>query len=291
MEGNLTSRINNIANIPCYNYIIKNCFNNIDILNHNKTTINILNNDCRNFISLLHSIQSSLLGCYLDYLLRRIISEQINILFFDSRADKICNLNIASIKFDNKEFIFDKLPIKMSDCYEKTKNTGFYNTKDILLEIFITSLSHTFSFCGIPDQDKVNNIINIIQNTENIIELLYLPLQNLCSDLLNNNYNDVLLNQALGYKIPLLNNKCIPSDCDLIINNNLYDIKCTNKKNSIYEILQLLGYSSLLKCNSNINRKIDNICIINLLQGKIISYNINYINDEQIINYLKILTK
>ena len=32
MDGNLTTRINNINNIPCYNYIIKNVFNNIDIL-------------------------------------------------------------------------------------------------------------------------------------------------------------------------------------------------------------------------------------------------------------------
>jgi hypothetical protein len=77
MYGNLTNRIKNIANNPCYHYITKYCFENIDILNHNKTIINILNVDCINFISSLHSIQASLIGTYLDYLLRRIICELI----------------------------------------------------------------------------------------------------------------------------------------------------------------------------------------------------------------------
>jgi hypothetical protein len=95
----------------------------------------------------------------------------------------------------------------------------------------------------------------------------------------------------LGYSIPLLENKKIPSDCDLVIDDVLYDIKCTSGEKLIYEILQLLGYASLLECNPNFNKKINNVSIINLLQGYIMNYDISYITKEQMIKYLKILTK
>ena len=75
----------------------------------------------------------------------------------------------------------------------------------------------------------------------------------------------------------------------LFSTNDLQTI--TSKDNSIYEILQLLGYSSLLNLNPKFNRKIENICIINLLQGNMINYDISYIDNEQMVNYLKILTK
>lgn len=292
MCGNLTNRIKNITNQPCYYYIIKNVFNNIDILQTNKQTKQILNTDCMIFIKSLHSIEPSLTGTYLDYLMRRIICEKTNKLFYDGRAEDIDihREYIASISCDNKEFIFDKLPITMNDSYKYTKDTNFYETKNILLEIFITSLSHTLAFGGIPNQDKVNNIIHLIQNTPNIVELFYKPIREICVELLENQ-NDILLNPALGFLIPLLNNKSIPSDCDLVINNVLYDIKCTCGDNYIYEILQLLGYASLLSCVPKFNKKINNISVINLLQGYMINYDISYITIEQMINYLEILTK
>ena len=300
MIGNLTSRIKHIANKPCYFYIIKNIFNNIDISQYNKTTKLILNNVCITFIKTLHMIEPSLIGVFLDYLMRRIICEKTNKIFCDNRADTFCNITQTSVSNNDKEFIFSNLPISMNDSYKNVKDTIHYKTENILIEIFITSLSHTLAFCGIPNQDKVNNIIYLIQNTPNIIEIFLTPLNNLCSEL-SNESNDILLNSTLGYKIPLLDNKNIPSDCDLIINDILYDIKCTGKDNSIYEILQLLGYASLANCGAirwdpnymkNIfNKKINNISIINLLQGYIINYDISYITIEQMINYLKILTK
>jgi hypothetical protein len=292
MNGSLTSRIKKIDNNSCYYYIIKNVFDNIDILQHNKTSKPILNSNCINFIKKIHTIEPSLTGTFLDYLMRRIICEKTNEIFYDSRAEIECDdMNIQmSISSNNKEFLFSKLPISMNDSYKNTKDTKLYKTKNILLEIFITSLSHTLAFYGIPNQDKINNIINLIQNTSNIIELFYLPLDQLCVELLNNK-SDILLNPSLGGKIPLLNNKNIPSDCDIVINDILYDIKCTCGDNTIYEILQLLGYSALLNCVPKFNKKINNISIINLLQGYIINYDISYITKEQMINYLKILTK
>ena len=288
MSGNLTDRIKKISNQPCYHHIIKNIFEN-DILQTNKQIKQILNEDCVNFIKMLHNIQPSLTGTFLDYLMRRIICEKTNNIFYDSRAYFECKCK-PEINDDSKQFSFDNLSIPINDSYLRATNTQHYQSKNILLEIFISSLSHTLAFGGIPNQDKVDNIIHLIQNTQNIIELFYIPIEELCIELLGNN-PDILLNPSLGYKISLLNDKNIPSDCDLVINDVLYDIKCTIGNNSIYEILQLMGYTSLLKFVPNYNKKINNVCIINLLQGCIINYDISYITTEQMMNYLKFLTR
>ena len=132
MLGNLTQIIRNISNKPCYFYIMKECFQNVDILN-NKTSTNILNEDCIIFIKRLHTIESSLAGVFLDYLFRRIISEQINTLFYDNRAERECNMNRISISYNDKIFMFDKLPITMNESYTKTKDVLLYKTETILL--------------------------------------------------------------------------------------------------------------------------------------------------------------
>ena len=407
MVGNLTTRIKNISNKPCYYYIMKECFNNIDPSNFNKTSKKILNDECIHFIKKLHFIDSSLTGIFLDYLVRRIICEIKKIHFHDSRAegqiyndnkinlildneevwtfirnddfdswavfkepsiksDKIISidqcdnfivkdkknewLNIEyrnyngwiryrvpnCVDFDNKEFdkneyienkyiqraehnttihicshgcikrfeqtIFngrmpDYLPECKFDeclniCYEKSTNTELYTSIDIIKELFITSLSHSVSFGGCPEQTKVNGIFDLINYTTNLEDIFYLPLKNMCQKLVKENETqNILLNPALGYPIELLDNKNVPADCDLVINNYLYDIKCTSGEKSLYEILQLLGYASLLNCNSTFNNKVDNISIINLLQGYIVNYDISYITKDQMVNYLRILTK
>lgn len=177
-------------------------------------------------------------------------------------------------------------------CYEKSKNTEIYASNDIMKELFITSLSHTTSFGECPDQKKFNEVLDLIKYTTNIEDMFYSPLKNMCQELVKENEtSNILLNPALGFQIPLLDNKNIPSDCDLVINDNLYDIKCTCGDNSIYEILQLLGYASLLNCVPKFNRKINNILIVNLLQGYIVDYDISYITTNQMVNYLRILTK
>jgi hypothetical protein len=333
MSGNLTMRIKNISNQPCYNYIMQNCFNNADF--YNKLKKNILNETCLNFIKQLHVIQPSLTGVYLDYLLRRIICEIVDKPFYDNRTEGI--LNCCMHEFVN-------LPISIDECYIKTKDTNLYKTYDILLEIFITSLSHTLSFSSFLDTNKVSEIINLIETTIDIKNILVNSLKNLCYKLLRHNaindpeqkiytFNDeevetiredevgayirvdeiyhtgrnkelityykmlkkneinILLNPTLGYKIPEINNKRIPADCDLIINNTLYDIKCTIGENSIYEILQLMGYASLINCNNLFTKKINYISVINCLQGYITTYDISNITNEQMINYLKILTR
>lgn len=302
MLGNLTTRIKNISNKPCYHYIMKECFNNVDVLEFNKTKKSILNEKCIQFIKILHSVSASLTGTFLDYLMRRIICEITQVLFYDSRASKhaLNSKDISSVTWvENDEFIgfeYDgirktHLPLNMLESYNKTQDTMLYKTHNIVVEIFISSLSHSLAFGGCPKQEDIDKMVNLLQNDNIGIEKLIIPLQQLCLDLLNKNSN-VLLNPALGYSIELLDNKSIPSDCDLVINNYLYDIKCTSGEKYVYEILQLLGYASLLNCNSKfIKNKVDNISIINLLQGYIVNYDISFITKEQMINYLRILTK
>jgi hypothetical protein len=191
----------------------------------------------------------------------------------------------------NTEINITYFPLNMLECYNKVKNVSLYKTESILLEIFITSLSHTI--CINKDnahiyQNTVDDIVGLITTTNNIIELLVVPLRIICLDLLKTNRN-VLLNPNIRCrKNPLLN---IKGDCDVVINNTLYDLKCTVGNNYIAQMLQLLGYASLINCNPELQRKIDTVSIVNLLQGTIVHYNISSINDNQMIEYLKILTR
>lgn len=283
ISGSLTQRVKNIANKPCYYYITNNILDNNDILHENKEVTQILNNDCINFIKLLHNIDACLTGSFLDYLIRRIIAEKNNEKFYDSRADFIQeNLFSMKLYYDNK------LPQSMHNSYQITKNTNLYKSQNILIEIFITSLSHSLAFSKCPSKDKVLNIINILE-IENINELFYTPIEDLCNILLNNEENNIILNPSLDYNIPLLNDKSIAADCDIVINKNLYDIKCCSTENEIYEILQLLGYACLLKTIPEYNIKINTISIINLFTGCIIKYDISHLSIENMVNFLEII--
>jgi len=168
MVGNLTTRIKNISNKPCYHYIMKECFNNIDYSNFNKTIKKILNDECIQFIKTMHSIDSSLTGTFFDYLVRRIICE-------------ITKKTWTYIRNDD------------------------FNSWAVFKEPSI----------------KSDKIISIDQ-------------------------------------------------CDNFIVKD----------------------KSLLNCNSTkFHNKVDNISIINLLQGYIVNYDISYITKDQMVNYLRFLTK
>jgi hypothetical protein len=82
----------------------------------------------------------------------------------------------------------------------------------------------------------------------------------------------------------------IPSDCDIVIDDTLIDIKCTGGNKDISEILQLLGYASLLKYNPKYNMRMNHICIINLLHGECKIYNIENILDDNLLDYVRLLT-
>jgi len=299
MVGNLTQRIMNLDNIPCYQYIVKNVFNNIDILKYNKSFRYILNPSCILFIKKIHSIEPRLNGSFLDYLIRRMICDLLDRDFHDTRATHVCQKIIPvndedkqkEEKAEQKEDL-NVLIESISTSYTKCKNISLYKSKDILKDIFITSLSHSIYFGWQPSQIKIDSILNLLSDG---YEILTDSLKVLCEILLERGvddliHRDILLNPDLGYNIPELN-KSIPADCDMIINNIIYDIKCTKDIGGIYELLQLLGYSALVDCSPSLNKRIEHVSTVNLLQGCIVSYDITAFNKEHMLNYLRILTK
>ena len=303
MVGNLTQRIKIFDNIPCYRYIIKNVFNNIDILRDNISFRYILNVNSVKFIKKIHSIEPRLNGSFLNYLIRRIICEITDKEFYDQRANDLCQnitldkkeeLNLEDKKEDKKELnlLLDNISLSYTKCKDMS-----HRTKDIIKDIFMTSLSHGISFGWHPDNIKINAIITLLSND---CEILIDSLKKLCDDIIPSDRTDILLNPSLGYNIPEIN-KSIPADCDIMINNVIYSIKCTKDIKSINDLLQLLGYSALVDCSptlnkriehiSILNKRIEHITILNLLEGCIVSYDITAFNKEHMLNYLRILTK
>ena len=193
-SGSLTDRLKNINSNIFYNSIYRNIFNN----NYNDSIkkYNILPLKCTNIVKLLHSIDPSITGSFIDYLIRRIICELLNIDFDDSRAswllnsiDHICNSEDCryNIEFEYQdEEAFKKnctLPYCRLHSYNLTKLTNLYKTQDIIKEIFITSLSHGEAFGMCPNQDNVNRILEILGS--NLFDL-YTPLMILCKNIIEN---------------------------------------------------------------------------------------------------------
>ena len=168
------------------------------------------------------------------------------------------------------------------ECYNKVKDTTNYKIKDIVVDIFIVSFCHSESFGGCPNQEKVELLVNEIKGPTFYNDFI-IPFQDYCNKLVSNT-NNIYLNPVTGCK----ENK-IPSDCDLIIDDKMIDIKCTKGDNSISEMLQLFGYSSLIYSNPNINVDIKYISIINIFKGYEYIYDISNITCNSLLDYLKLL--
>jgi hypothetical protein len=288
MSGSLTNRVRIISNKVCFNYIISNIFNNSNLF-ENSVTTEILNVNYLNFIRLMNNIDASVTGIFIDYLMRRILCEMVNREFSDSRAKHNCDYNIYKMYIEHDdEFIFDRLNIYIKDCLLRVTDKK-YKTKNILIDILIVSLSHKMAFSENINQKHINDLIMLIKNTHDILNIFYNPLHELCVFILKDN-KCLMLNPDLSGRIKIIN-KILPADCDLVINDNLYDFKCTSRNNTIYDILQLLGYAALLRCVPEFNKKINSVFILNLLQGFMIKYDISNVSEQQMLSYLRLLTK
>lgn len=170
-------------------------------------------------------------------------------------------------------------PLCQNICYMKAQDTQEYNTKDIIKEIYILSCVHTEAFYECPPQDKFDKILDLLDKIDS--NSFISPLFQLCNTLLSN-VSNVLLNPTLGDK------DTMPADCDLVLDNTLADIKCTKNMQHITEILQLLAYNSLI--NKKYNIDIKNVCIINLLLGVCVVYNVENISKKNSLDYLNLLT-
>jgi hypothetical protein len=209
------------------------------------------------------------------------------------------NIHICSkgCKYDIEQTKYFGFPEYINTCYleycqyisyEKVKDTKQYKTVDILYDIFATSLCHIESFGSCPNQEIFNAFYNKLKSIT--IDYFVGPLFEMCKTLIHDKTN-ILLNPALGEPLTNLKNASIPADADLVIDDSIYDIKCTKKGNEYYEVLQLLGYSGLLLLNEKFEHKINNMIILNILEGTLINYNISYLEKDNFIKYIQLLTK
>lgn len=182
-------------------------------------------------------------------------------------------------------------PVCRVESYKKIKDTINYKTKDIIPEIFISSICHSESFTSgtscinMKTFGKMYSIISSELFLENLTQHIINPLIQYFTNYISD--KSVLLNPMLGGKYEY----SIPADCDIVVDDTLIDIKCTIGDNSSYEIMQLLGYSALLQNNPTYNKRINQISILNLLEGSILFYDTSHISNQQYLSFLKILTQ
>lgn len=209
-------------------------------------------------------------------------------------VDHFC-INGCVSKFE-QEIFYGKMPNSVSKCklhkclnvcYDKVKDVKRYKTTDIIEEIFLVSLFHCKSFGQCPNQNSVEKIVKELKNTSFKEFVAYIG--DIFSQFISDK-TELYLNPALGGKIDKMD-KQIPSDCDIVIDDMLMELKCTNNtKNLKYEILQLLAYASLLKHNKKYDRRINYIAIFNILHGTITIHNIKHISNDDLYEYIKLLT-
>ncbi len=199
-----------------------------------------------------------------------------------------CKYRIEQVCFgeeENRKDRFCQIPSCQNLAYSLAKHTETYATENILPDIFICSLCHTEAFGRKPKQEEVLKIYKLLSN-EAVVKKLYPAIKDLCEELLDQKTN-ILLNPGLGCN-------GIPADADLILDDTLYDIKCTKSKtkdsDDVYEIEQLLGYVSLYTSEEE-QLKIKKISILNLLEGKQKEFHIDYITKEQLARYLRLLSR
>lgn len=211
------------------------------------------------------------------------------------------NIHMCSkgCKYDVEQSVYFMQPEYINSCslescqyvsYEKVKDIATYKTKDIIYDIFATSLCHTEAFGFCPKQENLDTFQNKLKKIS--IDDLVEPLSEMCKKLIYDKKN-IILNPVLGGPLKYLENTSIPSDADLVIDDTLYDMKCTRTTNigkEYYEILQLLGYSGLLLLNKKFEHKINNMIILNILEGTITKYNISYLERDNFIKYIQQLT-
>jgi hypothetical protein len=204
---------------------------------------------------------------------------------------------LTGCKYEIEQTVYFSAPEKINSCslpicqnisYNKMRDTAKYKSKDILYDIFAVSLCHTESFGFCPKQDTFETFMNTLK-TNNVDDLVN-PLTEMCKSIIQNKTN-IILNPALGGPLEL-SGISIPSDADLIIDDTVIDIKCTktSKSTDYYEILQLLGYSGLLLLNKKYQQKINNMMILNILEGTCKIYNIGYLEKYNFVKYIKLLS-
>ena len=171
----------------------------------------------------------------------------------DEIIKNIINVDVDNINVTNKIYV----PFGYKYLFKKSYNNFVNKGKkwdEIIYDIFITSKSHLIW------GDRRKCIYTEIEENE-ILR---------CKSLFDSIYNFVRgkVDGKLVFCNPSLENGIIYGDADLIIDNEILDIKTSNKSDVNIEFtLQLLIYTSLARIKG---MKIDKISIFNPLLGSII---------------------
>lgn len=193
--------------------------------------------------------------------------------------DDECDYKINSVSIHGLRICHVNICRKL--CFEKVRDVRAYKTKDILIEILINSLEELERFNRCPNENKLNKIIEYLVNPLNNFESIINYISEIFSKYVKQS-SQVSMNYSLG--------DCnIVADCDIIIDDELIDIKCTKctNTNNNNELLQLLGYVALAKDKKIMIKK---ITIIHLVEGIIKSFNITDIQSHCFDKYYNILT-
>lgn len=177
-----------------------------------------------------------------------------------------CNSYLQPTELGDNDF-----PISFTEAYTKVTNKNL-NTIDIIREIFIVSLAHSEYFREYNEE-------------KSILQYEYINTNKFKSEYINDIINIIKLFDGKKYALnPSLGRYGISSDCDLIIDDNLIDFKVSKINKDKYELLQLLGYSSLINVG---NHKINKIHIIDLYKNKLKTIDISEWNSNQRFGFLK----
>ena len=186
---------------------------------------------------------------------------------------ELLNNSAIDIHIDIFNGLEDKdFPISFIEAYEKVINKDC-NTKDIIKEIFVVSLAHNICFRDYNKEKSSSQFEYITQNKFEFIDDIIKIIKIFDGE-------KYALNPTLSYGIS--------ADCDLIIDDNLIDFKVSKANNDKYELLQLLGYSSLINVG---NYKINKIHIIDLYKNKLKTIDISEWDSNQrsgFLNYISI---
>ena len=247
----------------------------------------------------LHVIYPQLSGCFVDYLIRRIICEIIDKPFNDVRAEMITSRSVILDDFDN--YCDDECEKWVESDFTKCRHTtdkqnfreeikqSYHNCKtlsinsqNIIRDILLTACCHSLFF-GQLDFNKTKLFLKCIDTNKNIkfVSNLYTFLQKYLQ--LKNRKNDsIVCNPCVG-------TAKISGDGDLIIDDIFIDFKTTKFKYTKEDIIQLLAYSGM-KYNKD-KQLIQKIQVWNCYLGSIYELDISMWDECERIKFIKFLAK
>lgn len=262
LSGPLTSRIKTILSYYDFNELLEK---------YNITfTTNITNTNKYDFINKLHNISPIDAGCFVDYLIRKILMKKkfndgrtdciISCKWFlteEQQDDAICNIIENNEENDYSFSCIHNFNENNDFWYSWKENLPNYYKSNSNENIFLTSIAHNVFFNRFPEIDIIKTFIKEIKISKNEIKKFSSDIHNIFSQ-----YSKIDCN-------PTLSTGNITADCDLICDNKIIDIKCQKNNKENENLMQLIGYSVLSK------KDINQVEIYNPLLGQIINYDIS----------------